>query len=71
MLRDDAKSHSLHLEIIARQDGAAEVEDIRETAGVKTMVEIIGDKFAERTLRVREGAAAIDKFFATCPTSVM
>ena len=63
VLRDDtAVPFHFHLEIIARQDWATEVEDVSETAGVKTMLKIIRDVSLQNArFALAKGAAAIDK----------
>jgi len=57
-----------HIEIVARQDFAAESEDVGETAGLKTMIEIIRYVGLENArIAFTKGAPAIDKPFRDVP----
>jgi len=63
----------LHLEIVARQDTRAEVENLRESLRVEPMIDVAGDVRLEEAcfLRIVDGAAAVDEAFRDMPTSVM
>ncbi len=65
ILRDDAAiPFHFHLEIIVRQDGPTEVENVGEAFCIESMVEIVRHKRLEDAGLARaESAAAIDKFF--------
>ena len=53
----------LDREIVAGQDSVAEVEDVSETAGGKTMVEVISHvRLDNARVLLAKGAAAIDEF---------
>ena len=64
-MRDDAAiPFHFHLEIITRQDGPAQVEDIGKPFGLETMIQIVGDiSLQDACFAIAKGAAAIDKFF--------
>jgi hypothetical protein len=64
ILRDDAAvPFQLDREIVAGQNSAAEVEDVSETAGGKTMVQIISHvRLDNARVMLAKGAAAIDEF---------
>lgn len=63
ILRDDAAiPFHFHVEIIARQDRAAEIQDVGKTPGFEAMIEILGDVSLQHArFAFPEGAAAIDK----------
>ena len=65
VLRNDAAiPFQFHLELIARQDGSAEIENVGKPPGLESMVEILRDvSLQDARFAFAEGAAAIDELF--------
>ena len=69
VLRDDAAiPFQFHFELIARQNGSAEIENIGKPPGLKSMIEILRDvSLQDARFAVAEGAAAIDELLCDMP----